>query len=836
METHIGIREHLSRIVNLLKKKIFDAKIFALFFALLMVTYSLSPEWYAWLMGSVMGEWLLWLKQLIEAHLLLNITIIAFFLYVTCLKAIRWHEDADVRWYRPFLIVWGLQLLWMQNPLETPAIYGWFDYRVLWSICLVSLLVVFSIGWFKRRETVNQVSLPSFSLDNQNEECENESMKKYGDDIVNHILGTNLDSQSFAIGITGAWGSGKTTFLKYLRSRLRDETEIVWFNPWMCKTPEQVTEDFFLTLHQKLSHRHSKLSRPIRDYANMINNASLNVGEGLWPKISLSLPQMSLWERKKRLSERFARLNKPVVVLIDDLDRLEADEAFEVLRLIRNTADLSNTFYIVAYDKAYVSEILKCKGIHDAEAYLEKIFPIEVHQPKVEIDLMSQHLYTELSRYPKYGNKLPQKLFSAIGSSGINLTLRILNTYRRINRFSRLLLLNLDYVGSAFSNEFKLTDLFWLELLQTYDKRTYDLLAESKEVLLDTEGSQYSLKPAIKESDKSEDNGCFAETYNGSLKPLSLDILKLLFEERTNVSKFSVRHAENYDKYFALNVSELKLSFHDFQNLFDGKPIEVVQQWLKRGKRFSSILFNFQNMKIPDLSTEKLSCYLYGLLELAYQAVSRNDLIVYKVKDLLRGDKYSTSQYPLAKDYTLSWFHEKLRQDCKLEDLAKELNRLYISIETDENGRKKQAQSLLISNEDVKMLLRDVMKKHLELHRDLSAMSILDEKSDTGRLFGNCCVCIDDNGYNIDDASYENVVFDLVIRHFEKKTGPAKSEMDKAIKSMFKFDVPKGLDLYEEADYYSYAEEGRVFRLNAYFGSDWKKVEEFLNRCSKAQI
>ena len=64
-------------------------------------------------------------------------------------------------------------------------------------------------------------------------------------------------------------------------------------------------------------------------------------------------------------------IDRPVVIVIDDIDRLEKNELFEVLRLIRNTGNFANLIYVVAYDERYVVEQLSNLGIYNGRLYLE---------------------------------------------------------------------------------------------------------------------------------------------------------------------------------------------------------------------------------------------------------------------------------------------------------------------------------------------------------------------------------------------------------------------------------------------------------------------------------
>lgn len=818
-----------------------DGKACITIVAAMAVSCSLSPDWQGWLMLRKIGAALRWSHAIIEDHPILNGIIVLSAYLFTYLVYRRWKHDIDNRWYRLLIVLCGLQQLWISNPLKTVKVIGWFDYRWLGTFCLLALLIALSGKWKKlvidkwdkaRNGRKKKDNAARFSLDTIDYEGISESKQKYADAIVTHLLGTKLGKQSFAIGITGAWGTGKSTFLDVIASKMVGKAEVVRFNPWMCRTPEQVTEDFFVTLYREMSSKHSTLSRPIRDYAKYISTATFTIGDGFLSKLTLLLPQESLSSRKRRLSERFEKLEKPVVVFIDDLDRLECDEIFEVLRLIRNTADLSNVFYVVAYDKTYVIDALKEK-INSAEAYLDKIFPIETHLPKIEESQIYKMLYGELSKQHEYGERFAKALSKHIDQSGRELVINILKSYRSVMRFSRVFLLNMDYIIRAYPKEVRMIDMFWMELLQMYDKKTYDVLANDRDLLLLTAGKQYSLKKGIKEG--TIQKGEELDTYKGERfwKQLTPQILSLLFEDRKTLNKFSMRYAENYDKYFTLSVSEYRLSFNEFEKLFDNQedPLKTVEGWVNQQKYFSSIIYHFESKEITCLASDALGRYIMGMLELVYQTFRWSDSVIYHVKSQLRKDAYLPNQTGWGKGYMLGWFNERIALGGDLKIIGKMLRRLYVSNEVDENGCESEPDRLLISNEDIKMLLRDIMRKYLELHPDMSALSILDSRKESGEVFGNCCVCITDNCQIFEDTDYENVAFEMVMKHFERKEKPSYREFERALNKMFQFDVP---DYIGPADYEAYmdgAVEDRDRRLASYFGSNWDKVNEFKSRC-----
>ena len=480
-------------------------------FLLIPVWMGLAPEWYSWLAMEDNGLWLKWLYNLLDGRCLVNIPVSVTIIYLAYCWINRIWIDNDCRPYR-FSLVGGLLfcLNW-KSDVAYADIIGGFDYRMLLSCILAMALIILIIKAFKSKAVTHDGAsqneegenatvdkdFQGFSHDNPANQSVPDSLKKYASIIARRLLSTKANNQSYAIGITGEWGVGKTTFLNLLKKEIIEKAEIVEFNPWMCRSPEQVTNDFFASLRHQLSPKYSTLSKTLKEYAKSINNLTLTPPNVLGIELSLSIREESLYEKKMDLSDKFLRLSRPVVVFIDDIDRLEREEVFEVLRLIRNTADLNNTIYLVAYDKEYVTTVLEEKNIKDAASYLEKIFPVEVHLPKVEDNLIWETLYGDLNCQERFNGRFTKSLFARFNNDERALILRVLNNYRRAKRFSRLYILNVDYVMVQCRDEIKLLDLFWLELLQIYDKKIYDMLANDPYSLLCYENGRFNQRQYI---------------------------------------------------------------------------------------------------------------------------------------------------------------------------------------------------------------------------------------------------------------------------------------------------------------------------------------------------
>lgn len=810
----------------------------------------IASAWYGWYAEPGNGLWMKGVYKLLDGNALINIPICLILAFVAYRWARRIWVDCSIRWYRPVLTIIGLVLLYYGSNVEYAKVVSCISYRMAFTILLTGMLLVMLVKCFRRlwsnRQKESCKGVPDgdsenkplgFTGDKTDDGSIPESLKKYAGVIVERLLVTDIKEQSYALGVTGEWGVGKTTFLDELKKNIGNRADIVEFNPWMCSSPEQVTSDFFASLRHQLSGRYSTLSKSIKEYAKYVNNVTLAPHPLISVETLLPVKQESLFERKKALSEKFSKLPKPVVVVIDDVDRLERDEVFEVLRLIRNTADLSNVIYMVAYDKEYVTSVLKEKEIKDAAAYLEKIFPVEVHLPKVEEHLVWKTLYKEIKTQSSVGDGFADSLFKHLTPDDKELVLKVLDNYRRAKRFARLYMLNMAYLNQQTKNELKLMDVFWLELLQMYDKKTYDVLADEPGVLLFYDGEKYRIRDGIARTTVRDDKNKYeGEKFWREETP---KILEKMFGRYVKTIRQSICFAENYDKFFTLSVSPFRLSVKEMNSLFEpgAKAEELVEKWVTGGKYFSSIAYQFKQVGVNKLNDEQLKAYLRGLLHFNMKVAPYRSTHTWEVKKMLLDERYAKGIDKKAHDIVMAWFDEMMRDDKMLPSLSKMLHRLYITETVEADGSVQRLEPLLISNNEVESLLMKVVKTYLANHEEATALDVLSEKGALACIFGNCCVTVKDAMATENYCHYKQVAFDVVTAHFAtKKEKPTREAYERALGAMFSMETPVFDDPVDEDAYWDYAGEAYDNKMQEYFGSkyDAKKdnpLEVFKVRC-----
>lgn len=86
------------------------------------------------------------------------------------------------------------------------------------------------------------------------------SYSRLAERIADCICSANAEDSSFTIGISGSWGSGKTSLINLVESELSDRKshnlnapEVLRFNPWRFNSQEQLLTEFFNSVKIKLT-------------------------------------------------------------------------------------------------------------------------------------------------------------------------------------------------------------------------------------------------------------------------------------------------------------------------------------------------------------------------------------------------------------------------------------------------------------------------------------------------------------------------------------------------------------------------------------------------------
>lgn len=217
---------------------------------------------------------------------------------------------------------------------------------------------------------------------------------------IAHQIATAPADDGFVFALVGPWGIGKTSILNMVCEVLASNPNIVLlrFNPWLFSGTEQLVARFFreisAQLIEKPDSRLRALGTRLKQYGQLLSpfrfmpqfGKALEIVSEVFKAIGDFFKgtgdNISIEAQRRALDDVLRRLNRRLVVIIDDIDRPQLEEIRDVMRLVRLTADFPNTVYVLAFDRKRVEEALAEMG-EDGRDYLEKIVQVIHDVPEV---------------------------------------------------------------------------------------------------------------------------------------------------------------------------------------------------------------------------------------------------------------------------------------------------------------------------------------------------------------------------------------------------------------------------------------------------------------------
>ena len=541
-----------------------------------------------------------------------------------------WHYRHDVAfrfWHVwVFVFIWFVLVLTDEKWFILSPYDNWYSFaNISKGIVMVGLLGTIATYFFNRKKEEKEEYYSK--IDNRR--------KEYAKTIVDGLTKVENLNGSYAIGICGGWGSGKTTFLKETESLLKEEHhDVRWFNAWDCSSEQNISSDFFAMLRAAIRPYCSSLDQSIFDYEAALSDAGVPT---FFQKIAtwvVGNKHQSIYDLKDQIRNALVKIGHDLYIIIDDLDRMEAGEILEVLKLIRNNADFPHLKFIVAYDKVYVSSQILDKTKKDG--YLNKIFMAEYFLPKLsDRDSTFDLIYNTLSHIGEENKKL---LSGMIKFEDRPLVESALGSLRKAEIFARQFDINYKFMISSNGNaNYHIADCFWLELLKKTDARIYDLMdSEPDKLLVDLRGNRGALYYGLR---KAED------LKSLKIVPSTMSIInKLLFDGNKPQSVKRMMFVENYPNYFAMGLTSGKLHQAELVNLINGNEdndavIKTVYEWINNGQ-YASLLNNIQMLPLDKLKLEQAKKMVMCAIAFCFRVSGRKYYIDQLVDNCFRIDSY----------------------------------------------------------------------------------------------------------------------------------------------------------------------------------------------------
>jgi predicted KAP-like P-loop ATPase len=496
--------------------------------------------------------------------------------------------------------------------------------------------------------------------------------------LAEAICSWNQDN-SLILGLYGEWGTGKTSVKNLFKCHCESlgHSYFVEFNPWQWSAQEKIFEAFFQIIGDRLgkedvSKESKQLAKKWKFFASSweigaeitkdIQKAALYlimvataagwlstipngitriIGEiisittlvlgglvAVLPNLFKRLTQFfeakaeyhqkDLEERRNDLIKELKKLKNPIVVIIDDIDRLNSSEIQLVIQLVKSNSNLPNIVFFLLFQKASIVKALDGITDQNGDKYLEKIIQVGFDMPTVPEYKLRTILVEDLNDIFSeidFGNKWDKERWNSIFNNYLKLYFR---TLRDVYRFSSTLRFhaNIHKNGNVF--EVNPIDLIAIEAIRVFDHSVYEKIKNSFNIYTDD-----ILRTVYLHDQESEDIKIVLENIVEEIEEERKEKIKglviALFPQvgPTSISSPSdwdkdlrICHKSHFCKYFELALREQMISELEMSlvlksaadaNLFSN----TIREYIKR-KQLSELLdrleLNIEKMPVESAS------------------------------------------------------------------------------------------------------------------------------------------------------------------------------------------------------------------------------------------
>lgn len=368
-------------------------------------------------------------------------------------------------------------------PFYIPALH-WAAYADIVPIAMAFYIIT----TIKNRTVKNQnrsVSKPLYFEDKTN--VEDLLGHKNQAETIAAILKTEyaLSENSVGIAITGEWGAGKSTFLFYLNDALKD-CICINFDPWI-ESSTDVVSDLLDRIEQGISQKDARLGRTFRRYVEKVNVTNVTGWFGL---VILAIRNFFDYETEAERRTKFKTALKnqktPIVVFIDDSDRLPNDLFLKTVSIIRGIGDFPNIVFIVAFDQQRANDKLKDFGGQD---FMCKLFNVIHPLQPIDEKVIEDELVENISAIITVSSQNSESFKAIVHEAFSDISIKLyLPTLREMKRFCNIV--EKDYCIIKNTEILHFIDIRqWLkvELLKFTDISVYFMIAANPKLYLKKE-------------------------------------------------------------------------------------------------------------------------------------------------------------------------------------------------------------------------------------------------------------------------------------------------------------------------------------------------------------
>lgn len=228
--------------------------------------------------------------------------------------------------------------------------------------------------------------------DNQEEEYDNPSsdlyptritqLRKFEDILQEH------KKEPYAIMISAEWGMGKTSFVKALEEKLKED-KFLWIRAGSEKTVSEIMQEISDRILEILDECNIFIEDGtlIKQYFSAFSSMLKEGGLNIWNDILGIFTKETKIDKLEYLNNKLNDIGCTIYIIIDDLDRCSEEYQKKMFTVIRESTNLKNCKTIFLVDKS------KFKiGDSNDEHYMEKYISYTLYLCEVSYEeIMIRH-------------------------------------------------------------------------------------------------------------------------------------------------------------------------------------------------------------------------------------------------------------------------------------------------------------------------------------------------------------------------------------------------------------------------------------------------------------
>ncbi|MEQ4481898.1 KAP family P-loop NTPase fold protein [Cohnella silvisoli] len=349
------------------------------------------------------------------------------------------------------IVVGGLGISFFQKWISS---LSW-----LYTVVLLSIPLVFYAAINLRKL---QIKMTKKSDENSGFMSDKEGQSKNDDafeffEIAKRFAGRVYNQgspESLVFGIDAPWGTGKSTFInlcrEHWRADFKDKVIVYRFDPLRFENSDKLLDKFVDGLLKVIKDNFyaPELESLVAKYAKLLSDSKLTISI-LGFRFGVPFDKSSIDRTFEGLDEVLRRVDKKIVIVVDDLDRLSFSSIKEILFVIKKSFILPNISYVLCYDTENITALEHQKL--DSEKiieFLEKFINIKMSlylDHKLLLDYFTEYKDRSLARNllsnPELVSRAVEGLKDIFNSKEYYLYIPFIGDARKLKRLVNTILL-----------------------------------------------------------------------------------------------------------------------------------------------------------------------------------------------------------------------------------------------------------------------------------------------------------------------------------------------------------------------------------------------------------